>query len=85
MAISSLNVTLSDSLKGYVEERVASGDFGTPSDFVRALIRQDKEQRRSRLKSELLNAFQGKELTIHSEELNGRSVGSVLRRKFARS
>jgi len=68
-----------------VEDRVASGDFGTPSEFIRNLIRQDKELRRSRLESELLDALQTKDLVMSPEELSGRSLVSVLREKLARS
>ena len=82
--MTSLNISLPDPLKAYVEDRVASGDFGTPSEFVRNLIRQDKEQRRSRLETELLDALQTRELTISPEELQGRSVVAVLREKLAR-
>jgi len=66
------------------QDKFGSGDFGTPSEFVRNLIRQDKEQRRSRLESELLDALQTKELAITPEELNGRSLVAVLREKLAR-
>jgi antitoxin ParD1/3/4 len=82
--MTSLNISLPDPLKAYVEGRVASGDFGTPSEFVRNLIRQDKEQRRSRLETELLEALQTKEFVIAPEELNGRSLVAVLREKLAR-
>jgi Arc/MetJ-type ribon-helix-helix transcriptional regulator len=37
MAMTSLNISLPDPLKNYIEERVASGDYGTPSKFVRSL------------------------------------------------
>jgi antitoxin ParD1/3/4 len=83
MPMTSLNISLPDPLKAYVEDRVASGDFGTPSEFVRNLIRQDKEQRRSRLETELLDALQSKEFVIAPEELNGRSLVAVLREKLA--
>lgn len=85
MPMTSLNISLPDPLKAYVEDRVASGDFGTPSEFVRNLIRQDKEQRRSRLEAELLDALQTRELSISPEELSGRSLVSLLREKLARS
>jgi antitoxin ParD1/3/4 len=84
MSMTSLNISLPDPLKAYVEGRVASGDFGTPSEFIRNLIRQDKEQRRTRLENELLDALQTKELVISPEELNGRSLVSILREKLAR-
>lgn len=84
MAMTSLNISLPELLKAYVEDRVDSGDFGTPSEFIRNLIRQDKEQRRTRIESELLDALQTKELHVTQEELNGRSIVSVLREKLAR-
>ena len=84
MPMTSLNISLPDPLKAYVEDRVSSGDYGTPSEFIRNLIRLDKEQRRSRLESELLDALQTKELVIAPEELNGRSLVAVLREKLAR-
>ncbi|MGA3101124.1 MAG: type II toxin-antitoxin system ParD family antitoxin [Terracidiphilus sp.] len=85
MSMASLNVSLPDPLKAYVEDRVASGDFGTPSEFVRSLIRQDKEQRRARIEETLLDALETREIAVSPEELNGRSLVSVLREKLARS
>jgi len=83
--MTSLNISLPDPLKAYVEDRVASGEYGTPSEFIRNLIRQDKEQRRSRLETALLDALQTKELAISPEELKGRTLVSVLREKLAQS
>ena len=83
--MASLNVSLPDPLKAYVEDRVASGDFGTPSEFVRSLIRQDKEQRRARIEETLLDALETREIAVSPEELNGRSLVSVLPEKLARS
>jgi antitoxin ParD1/3/4 len=82
--MTSLNISLPDPLKAYVEERVATGDFGTPSEFIRNLIRQDKELHRSRLESELLEALQTKDLVIAPDELTGRTLVSVLREKLTR-
>lgn len=84
MNMASLNISLPDQLKAYVEDRVTSGDFGTPSEFIRALIRQDKEQRRSHLEVELLGALQSGKITVAPEELTGRSLVSVLKEKLAR-
>ena len=85
MTMASLNISLPDPLKTYVEDRVASGDFGTPSEFVRSLIRQDKEQRESRIEKELLDALQTRQIAISPEELEDRSLVSVLREKLTRS
>ena len=40
MANTSMNVSLPETLKDYVQERVAEGTFSNPSDYVRALIRE---------------------------------------------
>jgi antitoxin ParD1/3/4 len=45
IAMTSLNIFFPEALKNYVEGQVASGDWGTPSEYVRELIRQDKERR----------------------------------------
>ena len=84
MPMTSLNISLPDPLKAYVEERVASGDFGTPSEFIRNLIRQDKEHRRSILEAELLDALRSREIAIAPEELKGRSLVAVLKEKLGR-
>ena len=44
MATTTLNISLPDALKEHVQKRVAEGAFSNASDFVRALIRFDKEQ-----------------------------------------
>jgi antitoxin ParD1/3/4 len=54
MAMTSLNISLPEALKAYVEGQVASGDWGTPSEFIRELIRQDKERRLGNLEQELI-------------------------------
>ena len=45
MANTSMNVSLPEALKDYVQERVAEGTFSNPSDYVRALIREDMRRR----------------------------------------
>jgi antitoxin ParD1/3/4 len=53
MGTTSLNISLPEALKEHVQKRVAEGAFSNASDFVRALIRLDKEQQ------EKLAALQG--------------------------
>jgi antitoxin ParD1/3/4 len=45
MAMTSLNISLPQSLKDYVEEQVSSGGYSTPSEYLRELLRQDQRQR----------------------------------------
>jgi len=42
MAMTSLNISLPEALKEYVEGQVATGDWGTPSEYVRELIRRTR-------------------------------------------
>jgi antitoxin ParD1/3/4 len=53
MSTTTLNISLPEALKEHVQKRVAEGAFSNASDFVRALIRLDKEQQ------EKLAALQG--------------------------
>lgn len=37
-----MNISLPEALRAYVEERVAEGSYANASDYVRALIREDR-------------------------------------------
>ena len=43
--MTSLNISLPKALKDYVEARVSEGSYSTPSEYVRALIREDHKRR----------------------------------------
>ena len=40
----SFNITLPEDLLGYVRNRAKEGGFGTPTEFMRHLIRNDREE-----------------------------------------
>jgi antitoxin ParD1/3/4 len=44
MSTATMNISLPDSLKEYVKERVEKEHYSTPSDYVRSLIREDQKQ-----------------------------------------
>ena len=46
--MATMNISLSDDLKAYVEERVASGGYLTSSEYMRELIRGDLGRHRLR-------------------------------------
>ena len=50
--MSTMNISLPESLKSFVDEQVSSRGFGTSSEYVRELIRKDQE--RLQLRSLLL-------------------------------
>jgi antitoxin ParD1/3/4 len=58
MPNTTMNVSLPEALKDYVQERVAQGAFSNPSDYIRALIREDrKRQAQERLEAQLLEGL----------------------------
>jgi antitoxin ParD1/3/4 len=39
-----MNISLPDSLKDFIDQRVSSAGYGTSSEYVRELIRRDKDR-----------------------------------------
>ena len=39
-----MNISLPDSLKAFVDEQVSQGGYGTSSEYVRELIRKDRDR-----------------------------------------
>lgn len=46
--MSTMNISLPDALKSFVDEQVARRGFGTSSEYVRELIRKDRDLLRLR-------------------------------------
>ena len=85
MAMTSLNISLPEALKIYVEGQVASGDWGTPSEYVRELIRQDKERRMFDLEQELLAAAKGRKIEVSFAEIRKKGLITALRERVRRT
>ncbi len=81
--MTSLNISLPEQLRAYVETQVNTGDYGTPSEYVRELIRRDKENRLRQLEGELLEALRSGDIELRPEDLKGASLVTVLRKKMA--
>jgi|SRR5580698_3791280 antitoxin ParD1/3/4 len=81
MAMTSLNISLPEALKEYVEGQVASGDWGTPSEYVRELIRQDKERRLGDLEASLIAAAKGPKIELTVAEIRRKGLVRVLRER----
>jgi antitoxin ParD1/3/4 len=43
-----MNISLPDALKSFVDEQVATRGYGTSSEYVRELIRKDQDRQRLR-------------------------------------
>lgn len=48
--MATMNVSLPDKMKQWVEEQVQSGRYGNSSDYVRDLVRRDQERAEAREK-----------------------------------
>ena len=46
--MTTMNISLPDGLKTFVDEQVAGGLYGTSSEYVRTLIRQDQDRQNLR-------------------------------------
>ena len=46
--MSTMNVSLPDELRSYVDEQVDDGGYGSTSEYVRDLIRRDKDRQQLR-------------------------------------
>ena len=79
--MTSLNISLPEALKNYVEGQVASGDWGTPSEFIRELIRQDKERRLGNLEQELIAAARGATVELSVADIRKKGLLTVLRER----
>lgn len=81
MPMTSLNISLPEALKSYVEGQVASGDWSTPSEYVRELIRQDKERRLANLEQELLTAVKGPKFEVAVSDIRKKGLIAALRER----
>ncbi len=57
--MTNMNVSLPDTLKEYVEAQVSYGHYGTTSEYLRELIREDKKRKaQERLEALLLEGLE---------------------------
>ena len=77
----SMNISLPDPLKEYVHERVAEGEYSTPSDYMRTLIREDMKRRAADwLEHALLaglNSGPGRPLDLEAIRAKGRQIAGM--------
>ena len=55
-----MNISLPETMKSFVDERLANDGYGTVSEYIRELIRTDQKRREEeKLEALLLNRLQG--------------------------
>lgn len=79
-----MNISLPDTLKAYVKERVREGRYSNPSDYIRALIRADWERAAERRLEALLveGLDSGEPAPLTAEDF--KAIKSEVRARLAR-
>lgn len=57
MATSTLNISLPESMRLFVENKIEAGGYGTISEYVRELIRADQRVENSRFEALIAEAY----------------------------
>jgi antitoxin ParD1/3/4 len=52
-----INISLPEPLKAYVDAQTEAGNFGTPQEFIRELIQDDRDRHRRNVEERLLDAL----------------------------
>jgi antitoxin ParD1/3/4 len=62
--VKSINISLPDTMRAYIEEQVAQGGYSSVSEYFRELVRQDQKQRaKERLETMLLEGLNSGDAT----------------------
>lgn len=68
MASSTISVSLPQPLNDFVASQVESGAFGTPADYIRELILEARDRRRSHIEDQLEMALLEQPISLTSAE-----------------
>ncbi len=82
----SMNISLPDTMKSFVDEQVRSGGYGTASEYIRELVRRDQKERASaRLETLLLEGLESGEPIPLNEEYRTNLLRDLDARKKKKS
>lgn len=76
--MSTMNVSLPETLKSFVDQQVAEGRYGTSSEYIRELIRRDLD--RARLRSLLLEGAASPPVGVFDDQYFSSLRDSILKR-----
>jgi len=84
MAMKSMNISLPESMRTYVEEQVARGGYGSASEYFRELVRLDKKRKATeRVEAMLLEGLNSGNATSMTDE-DWEDVRQAVREKLAK-
>jgi antitoxin ParD1/3/4 len=82
MATTTMNISLPDSMKAFVDERLDSDGYGTVSEYVRDLIRADqKRKEQERLERMLLERLNAPDSAIDFDQVRKAAARQLKRNK----
>lgn len=82
--MTSINISLPDSMRAYVEEQVNSGGYSTLSEYFRELIRQDQKRKaKERLETLLLEGLESGTASAMTEQ-DWEDIRKTVRQKVAK-
>lgn len=80
----SMNISLPESMRTYVEEQVASGGYGSASEYFRELVRLDKKRKATeRVEAMLLEGLNSGNATSMTDE-DWEDVRQAVREKLGK-
>jgi antitoxin ParD1/3/4 len=78
-----MNISLPESMREWVEQRVSNEGYGTVSEYIRALVREDQKRKaREDLDRKLISAIESGEATPMTTE-DWQVVRSTVRKRLA--
>jgi len=79
---STLDISLPEPFKTYVEAQTEAGDYSTPGDYIMELVRHDMESSLAALEDRLVAALKGDSITLSAEEVERGGIVNQLREKM---
>lgn len=84
--MTTLNISLPDAMKAFVEAQVQTGQYASASDYIRALVREDqKRQAEQELEAKLLAALDSDDFREATPEFFERLRARVRQQVASRS
>jgi Arc/MetJ-type ribon-helix-helix transcriptional regulator len=81
---STLEISLTEPFKTYVEAQTEAGDYGTPNQFIRELISDHRERKQAALEQRLLEALEGEDqaIILTAEEVRRGGIVALLEERL---
>lgn len=81
--MSTLNISLPEEMRAFVDEQVARGGYSTASEYIRGLIREDQQRKaQQELEEKLLEGIQSGSGSFNAEDWN--AIREEARRRLKR-